>query len=191
MMTRLVKDHPFTRVTETYESNSIYWPIRWNAGYVLSDNRKKVVRNRHLTVMMWLSFLIVFAVVLVFLSDLRPIVTTPEPVNPERLVRLGNEAFDRKNYPEAQKAYQQAIQAGISQMEIWRRYDRALLMKVFHQTGMESELLNPGNSIRMERPLNVLPVDSAPDSNRIGQEKWMNEQEWQEMKQKVHEWLGC
>lgn len=131
MTTRLFKDHPIiTRVTETYGSNSVYWPVRWNANYVLTANRKRVIRNRSLTVMLWLGLLVLFALILLFISNLNPRVSAPESVN-------------------------------------------------------------PGNFMYMEQPLDGAPVNSQPDPKGIDQNQWMDEQEWQDLRQKTHEWLGC
>ena len=191
MKNELLKIGLFTQVSDTYDLNSIYRPIQWRAADVLTDERKKVIRNRYISLA--IGIFICFAVVgmLNFISGLEPRSAIPSISSPAQSVRIGNEAFERRSYEQAQKAYQQAIQSGMNGLEIWQQYDRALMMKMIHRIESNPGLLTPENSLRNEETIQPGGDQPRLEQNPTKGNEWMNPKEWQEMKQQTYEWLGC
>ncbi len=185
MIRNKLASHLLSQVSDTFDLNSTYRPIQWNAKDVLSDRRKSVIREKQINRVIWLVTSVLFVLMLVFISSIEPKLSVPKITVPDTVIYSGNEAYSKGDYLGAQEAYREAIQAGLGSNEIWMNYDKSLLMKTFKSLETDPRIFQPSNSIRQEQGFEIQPVNSTPDSDI------MTEEEWLQKKEKVYEWLGC
>lgn len=188
MIKRLLTEGLLARVSDAFQFDAIYRPIKWRANDVLSEQRKAVRRQRYLNLALGVATVVLFGMLLYMISGIEPKPQQAAPAvqeAPKAAINAGQEAFSRGDFVKAQQMYRQVIEAGVADIEVWRNYDRALLMKTFKQVEANPELLAPAGSIRHENVGEPLPIAPEPGNN------YMTDEEWEQMRQNVYNWLGC
>lgn len=185
MKLRLLPEILSVGISEAYQLNSVYRPVKWDAQYVLTDRRKREIRNRYLMLTAWLGVALMLLFTALTVSNLDTRESLIRSSVSKTAIFSADEAYNRGHYAKAQETYRQAIQSGQISPVLWQNYDRSLLMRVFHQAEQDGGILAPDNSQRLELVPEYKPVNTIPVEER------MTEEEILEDRQRTMEWLGC
>ena len=85
----------------------------------------------------------------------------PEKAFCSKMIRYGQEAYQRGKYLDAKEYFRKAIQADSSSVAAWAYYDQALIFALAEKVEKDANLVMPDMSTRTEQPA-VAPTKIPP-----------------------------
>ena len=79
-----------------------------------------------------------------------------------KMVRHGQEAYQRGKYLNAKEFFRKAIQADPSSVAAWAYYDQAVIFALAEKVEKNANLVMPGTSTRPEQPPAASTVQAPP-----------------------------
>ena len=85
----------------------------------------------------------------------------PEKAFCSKMIRYGQEAYQRGKYLDAKEYFRKAIQADSSSVAAWAYYDQAVIFALAEKVEKDANLVMPDMSTRTEKPA-VAPTKIPP-----------------------------
>ena len=139
------------------------------------------MKHKILTMYFLLNFLLVFVAVAPVSAENLP--NKVDKAFCAKMIRFGDEAYQRSRYLDAKEYFRKAIKADPSSTQAWKKYDLAVLYSLAEKTNQNLKIFEPGVSDQ-NLQLNKHPADNL--ITPINNDKEQVKEEEQE-----YEFEGC
>lgn len=100
-----------------------------------------------------------------------PTPRAPDKALCARMLRWGQQSYERGRYAEAKGYFRQAVQADPSSMSAWRYYDRATILALAHKVEKDASLTAPDVSVRHVEPHGTTAPVAPPPPQAVPAKK--------------------